>query len=173
MDGVRGYWNGEKMFSRRGKLIDCPLSFVAGLPQHLTLDGELWAGPHTTFTNLIKIINSNNSNNPPNWNQIGYYVFDIPSSPGTYEERMAEMERLLPAHNMVHIVKNIECRGKEHLQMFLQEIVTGGGEGIMLRRPLSHWEPGYTSSLLKVKVFEELICFPQLFSNLKTQKLRY
>ena len=98
---------------------------------------------------LLKVLNSKNGD----WSQIGYYMFDIPSSPGTYEERMEEMETIqsiLPSH--VHVVENIQCTGKDHLQEYLDSIVAAKGEGVMLRKPNTRYEIGYTSSLLKVKV---------------------
>src|SRR5689334_6910940 len=105
MDGVRAYWNGTKLISRQGKIFTCPEWFIASLPADVTLDGELWMGPATMHTTVVEILNSKSGD----WNQIGYYVFDIPSSRGTYEEKMAAMLTLetdLPPH--VHVVKNTQ-----------------------------------------------------------------
>ena len=44
MDGVRAYWNGEKMISRQGTVIPCPLWFISALPTNISFDGELWDG---------------------------------------------------------------------------------------------------------------------------------
>ena len=41
LDGVRCYWNGNKMYSRKGKKFFAPESFKARLPD-IALDGELW-----------------------------------------------------------------------------------------------------------------------------------
>lgn len=150
MDGVRGYWNGEKLLSRHEKEISCPPWFTSSLPKFTQLDGESWMGKGTTHVNVTKVPNSNDSSA---WSKIGYYVFDIPSSPGTYEERMEQMETIkpaLPPH--VHIVKNIHCEGTEHLHNYLDSIVSQEGEGVMLRQPQTKNEVGYISSLLKVKV---------------------
>lgn len=179
MDGVRGHWNGEKFISRQGKLISCPEWFSSTLPTFITLDGkrlisrkgkaipcpellasilptdvtldgELWMGQGSSNVNLMKVLNSTKDSD---WSQIGYYVYDISSSPGTYEERMEQMEAIksvLPPH--VHIVENIQCRGTEHLLSYLDSIVAQKGEGIMLRKAQTKNETGYTSTLLKVKV---------------------
>ena len=99
--------------------------------------------------NLTTILNSKN----PDWNQIGYYVFDIPSSLSTYEERMKEMETLqalLPSH--IQVVKNLQCTGNDHLNKYLLSIVAAKGEGVMIRKPQTPYIPQLTSSLLKVKV---------------------
>ncbi len=47
------------------------------------------------------------------------------------------------------------CRGDQHLQQELQRVLALGGEGLMLREPGSHYEPGRSSTLLKVKQFHD------------------
>lgn len=155
MDGVRGYWNGKELLSRNGKVISCPAWFTDGmvsaaLPSGMTLDGELWMGRGTTHVNITTTFQSTNSD----WNQIGYYIFDIPSASGTtYEGRMEIMngiKPLLPTH--VHVVENIQCVGLAHLYKYLDSVVAAQGEGVMLRQPNVNSVLGYTSSILKVKV---------------------
>ena len=156
MDGVRAYWNGEKLLSRSSKDIVCPEWFTAALPSDIALDGELWSGQGTTHENILQVMNSKDGD----WSQIGYYVFDIPSSSGTYEERMQEMENVnqrLPPH--VHIVSNVQCKGAEDLRDYLDFISATRGEGVMLRKPQTKNEAGLTSSILKVKVKITSICY--------------
>ena len=43
LDGCRGYWNGEWMFSRSGRVIPIPETWRAKLPS-MHFDGEIWAG---------------------------------------------------------------------------------------------------------------------------------
>src|SRR5690242_7567841 len=43
-DGLRGYWDGRKLWSRKGNLIHAPDYFLAELPRDVALDGELWIG---------------------------------------------------------------------------------------------------------------------------------
>src|SRR5689334_12320734 len=92
MDGVRAYWNGKQLLSRHGKLLSSPHWFVTQLPTNFTLDGELWMGQGTTNEDVLKVLNSTNGE----WGQVGYYIFDIPSSYGTYEDRMETMNRVKP-----------------------------------------------------------------------------
>ena len=42
-DGVRGYWDGEKLLTRGGQRINAPAWFTSGWPT-TPFDGELWAG---------------------------------------------------------------------------------------------------------------------------------
>ncbi len=57
MDGVRAYWNGEKLISRNSIDISCPSWFVKDLPKGIKLDGELWMG-RENFERTIAILNS-------------------------------------------------------------------------------------------------------------------
>lgn len=40
-DGVRAYWDGQKMYSKQGKILAIPQFFADYLPR-VPLDGELW-----------------------------------------------------------------------------------------------------------------------------------
>jgi len=151
MDGIRAYWDGSQLLSRQGNIIQCPQWFTSRLPTDQTLDGELWMGPGTTVQDVMKVLYSKRSD----WSGIGYYLFDCPSSSGTYEERMSILELLksvFPTH--INIVKSTQCTGIPHLYEYLASIIRNKGEGVMIREPLSAYETGLTSSLLKVKVIQ-------------------
>jgi DNA ligase-1 len=122
---------------------------VVGLPP-VALDGELWMGRESDSTVVLNTI----KNVEEKWKQVGYYVFDIPSSSAPYEQRMRELEALKPSlQSHVHIVEVIQCKGMEHLIGYLDSVVASNGEGVMVREPHSLYIPGLTSSLRKVKVF--------------------
>jgi len=165
MDGVRAYWDGEKLVSRHGKSLQHPQHFTWDLPK-ISLDGELWMG-RGTFENLIRLLMQANVTNPLHgdtnkleWSQVGYYLFDLPASESPYKERLKELQEMrFPSH--VHIVSSEECRDKEHMEALLHEIVRGKGEGLMVRHPLSKHTAGVTSDILKVKVS----IYQSLFSN--------
>ena len=166
MDGVRGYWNGKNLISRNRNNIHCPKWFIEGLPSTTALDGELWMGRDHIFSKVNSILNSKDGD----WSQIGYYIFDIPSSSGTYEVRMKEMEDLksiVAPH--IHIVENIQSAGVQHLLKSLDSVMAARGEGIMLRAPNSSYIAGPNSSLLKAKVnyvFTINYTFSSYFSSL-------
>jgi len=149
MDGVRAYWDGAKLLSRLGNTISCPQWFTSTLPATPTLDGELWMGEGTSHENVLKIMKSKDGD----WTQVGYHIFDSPSSPGSYEERMNVIETLgsiLAPH--IKVVKNTRCTGTVHLMEYLNSIVSAKGEGVMLRDPQSPYITDLTTTLLKVKV---------------------
>jgi DNA ligase-1 len=153
MDGVRAYWNGRCMISRYGKKISCPLWFLEGLPGNLTLDGELWLG-RGNYEMLNSILLS--SKESPLWKNISYVVFDLPSSKEPYEMRLQYLTNLkLPQH--VNVVDIVECKGNDHLLLYLAEKMQQGAEGLMANKPLSLYVSRRTDTILKVKV--RISCF--------------
>lgn len=46
LDGIRGYWDGNKMYSKAGNLIEIPDWFAQALPSQFHLDGEFWYELH-------------------------------------------------------------------------------------------------------------------------------
>ena len=150
MDGMRAYWDGLKLLSRHGKEFKVPAWFFEGFPR-FSMDGELWMG-RGTFDQLASLLNSVDLNEDQ-WRQLGYYVFDLPRSTHTYEERMEQLrtfKEIFPSH--IHIVESVKCSDREHLNNYLELIIEQGGEGLMARQPGSCYTPGLVFSLLKVKV---------------------
>lgn len=151
MDGIRAYWDGFSLWSRHGKQIQTPEKFIQGLPV-ISLDGELWMG-RGSWEKLMQLIRSKELKSTMDgpWNQVKYYIFDLPTSPDPYEDRMEQMKLLLLPSNAA-VVRSTQCTGKPHLISYLNDVLIGCGEGIMLREPFSLYTSGITSSLLKVKV---------------------
>jgi DNA ligase 1 len=150
MDGVRAYWSGQKLLSRNGKEIECPKWFTEGLPTGVRLDGEIWMG-RGSFERMTALLNSSFSNNETSWKHVKYVLFDMLDGEMTYEQRIGELKRLkLPS--FVSVVDVEECRGNDHLNITLQSIVRGNGEGVVLTKPGSRYIGERTRSRLKVKV---------------------
>lgn len=148
LDGIRAYWDGEKLFSRNGKNILAPIWFMQTLPE-LPVDGELWMG-RGTRENLCGVLNSSPSN--PLWKSVDYVLFDLPCSEQPYSLRMDAL-RKLRLRPPVRILDTEKCQGNEHLLKKLKEIVNEGGEGLMANEPESLYIKGQRSgNLLKVKV---------------------
>ena len=79
LDGVRAFWDGEKLISRGGGTFAAPSWFTAGFPA-VALDGELWVG-RKRFEETASIV----SRHAPHdgWRQVRCMVFDVPEDPGT------------------------------------------------------------------------------------------
>src|SRR4051812_8252902 len=105
LDGIRAYWDGEKLSSRHGNRIYCPINFTENLPT-TPLDGELWLG-RGSFHKLTGLLNSEVKDDT--WNEIKFVVFDLPNSKEPIETRISEMMTLsLPPH--ASILKKEQCK---------------------------------------------------------------
>jgi DNA ligase-1 len=152
-DGLRGYWDGQKLWSRKGNLIHAPDYFLAELPHGIALDGELWIG-YGKFEETMSIVRSETPDD--RWKLIRYMVFDAPQAPGTFEERMKFLQSTLSDRNaFVRLVAQERCQGATQLMAERDRVVREGGEGLMLRQPGSLYEPRRSSTLLKVKPFDD------------------
>jgi DNA ligase 1 len=148
-DGLRGYWDGQKLWTRNGNLIHAPDFFLAELPPGVPLDGELWIG-HGKFEETVSIVRSETPDD--RWKTIRYMVFDAPQAPGTFEQRMQFLRATLSEQNrFVRIVAQERCQGGAQLLAERDRVVRQGGEGLMLRQPESAYEPRRSPTLLKVK----------------------
>jgi DNA ligase 1 len=152
-DGVRGYWDGERMVTRGGEAVHMPAELRAALPP-FPLDGELWAG-RGRFEEALSVVRAREPGS--GWASMRYMVFDAPAHNGTFEERMAAFEAWSSRQppSWVLPVAQIRCEGPEHLQTFLMQIERGGGEGAMLRAPGSPYERARSSHLRKLKSFDD------------------
>jgi DNA ligase-1 len=152
-DGLRGYWDGQKLWSRQGNLIHAPDYFLAELPRDIALDGELWIG-YGKFEETISIVRSETPDD--RWKLIHYMVFDAPQAPGTFEQRMQFLRATVSEQNrFVRIVAQERCKGSAQLLAERDRVVRLGGEGLMLRQPGSLYEPRRSPTLLKVKPFDD------------------
>ena len=152
-DGLRGYWDGRQLWSRKGKVIHAPDYFLAELPRDIALDGELWIGrgqfEETASTVLAERPDAR-------WKNVHFMVFDAPKANGTFEERMQFLQATLPKGNrFAKLVVQGRCQGAAQLLAERDRIVELGGEGLMLRQPKSEYKPGRSPTLLKVKPYDD------------------
>jgi len=104
LDGMRAYWDGgltkgqytdqcafantskdfrlkvgrvlaTGLWSRYGKVLRCPQTWIDKLPQNIPLDGELYLGPGR-FQELMTIVRRHDS---PRWHEVKFKIFDVPS----------------------------------------------------------------------------------------------
>ncbi|HSO34089.1 MAG TPA: DNA ligase, partial [Labilithrix sp.] len=154
LDGVRAYWDGTKLISRLGNTFWAPEWFLDALPKDMPLDGELFGG-RKKFQRTVSIVRRQDRSDA--WREISYLIFDAPSQPGAFEDRLAAIETLLATRAVAHLRAHPHevCRGLDHVREELARVEGLGGEGLMMRRPGSRYESGRSSSLLKVKTFHD------------------
>ncbi len=153
LDGIRAYWDGEAFMSRLGNRFFAPDWFIEDLPAD-TLDGELWVG-RKLFSKTMSIVRSGAAG--IEWRSVSYVVFDAPNAKGSFEDRIAHLEKVLTRSGSPHAraLAHVPCSGIDHLRTELVRVEALGGEGLMLRRPGSKYEIGRSQSLLKVKTFHD------------------
>ena len=154
LDGVRAYWDGERLRSRKGNPINAPPWFVAHFPR-VPLDGELWMG-RGAFERLSGAVRRQRPDDAQ-WREIRFMVFDLPSSPATFDRRLQRLREMFEtvASPYVALVEQFRVTGRAELMERLERVVAGGGEGLMLHRGSSLYAAGRSDDLLKLKTHED------------------
>lgn len=154
LDGVRAYWDGSALLSRRGKAFAAPDWFTAGFPP-FELDGELWTG-RGEFETIVSITSRDRPH--PGWRRITYNVFEVPNAPGDLDARLAKLRRYLAAHpaGPIRIIPQTPCRDRAHLRARLAEVEAKGGEGLVVRDPRAPYQTGRSAAAVKVKRFDDM-----------------
>lgn len=152
-DGVRGYWNGTQMLTRRGNPIAIPDSFRTQLPS-FPLDGELWAG-RGKFSTTLSIVRDQTPG--PAWSTIRYLVFDAPAQSGPFEARLKAVSQWLSHHpsSQIQLIEQIRGTSQSELEVLMDQIEARGGEGVMLRAVKSPYQHGRSEHLRKYKRFDD------------------
>jgi DNA ligase-1 len=162
LDGVRAYWDGHQLISRGGNVFNAPQSFLQNFPP-FALDGELWT-KRNNFENIVSIVRQHKPDE--RWSQIHYQVFEVPHQKGGLYERLSVLKVYLEsATNLVanklipiQIVPQFKIKNKTHLNDFFQQIVSQGGEGVVLRNPVEGYQTGRLGSALKLKAHQDEDC---------------
>lgn len=155
LDGVRAYWNGEKLISRNGIVFTAPTFFTKDFPTH-KLDGELWS-KRGDFSNISSIVNTKSAD--ARWSQLTYNIFEVP--PSTKENKDADLLQrlsLVKTSKYLKIIKQIKVKDKKHLEEFLKSIEQKGGEGVVVRDGSLKYYTGRDNNSLKVKSYNDEEC---------------
>ena len=154
LDGVRAYWDGERLLSRKGNPINAPPWFVEHYPR-VPLDGELWMG-RGAFERLSGAVRRQVPDDAQ-WRGIRFMVFDLPSSPGTFDRRLQRLREMFEtiASPYLALVEQFRVADRAELMETLDRVVAGGGEGLMLHRGSSLYTAGRGDDLLKLKAHED------------------
>ncbi|QAU23735.1 DNA ligase [Dyella sp. M7H15-1] len=153
-DGVRGYWDGKQLLTRSGAVIHAPTWFIANWPK-TPLDGELWAG-REQFDMASATIRQDSPDDEA-WRHIRYMVFDMPGQAATFDQRIPVLQRTVAALGVswVQAVKQFKVADEAELKQRLDEVVQGGGEGLVLHRGVSLYHAGRNGDLLKLKPYDD------------------
>ncbi len=153
-DGVRALWDGQTLRSRAGNVIAAPAWFTAKLPK-LSLDGELWVG-RGQFEKALSYVRKATPQDDE-WPQIKYMVFELPEAAGTFAQRYKQLKQIVTQANFPQLiaVEQFHLADNAALKRKLVEVVSAGGEGLMLHRADAPYITGRNNALLKLKPLDD------------------
>lgn len=150
LDGIRGFWTGQKLLTRNGNLIFTPSWFTQHWP-NIAIDGELWS-KRNDFSFIVSCTKQQNPENPC-WHNIKFMIFDLPKHQGTFTERINAMNELTKAGRYKHLkmIPQFKIQDTNHLFEKLNQIVLKQGEGLMLHHQGAFYTHGRSPYLMKLK----------------------
>jgi DNA ligase 1 len=154
LDGVRAYWDGQTLRFRSGNKVNAPTWFTARLPSQ-ALDGELWLG-RGRFEELSGVVRKEQPDDAQ-WQQVKYMVFELPDAEGTFARRYRALGELVDRVRwpQLQVVEQIKIADPNDLRRKLNQVVRGGGEGLMLHRADASYVTGRSDVLLKLKLAQD------------------
>lgn len=153
-DGVRGYWDGETLWTRGGERVAAPAWFTATWPRQ-PMDGELWAG-RGQFARAVSTVRQQTADDDA-WRAMRFMVFDLPAQGGTFTERIPALNGLVSQIDQpwVQAVAQLRLANHQALQVMLHKMIKNGAEGLMLHRGASLYKGQRSDDLLKLKTHED------------------
>ncbi|MFZ3140395.1 DNA ligase [Polaromonas sp.] len=153
-DGVRGYWDGQALWTRGGERVAAPGWFTDGWPR-VAMDGELWAG-HGQFPRAVSTVRQQTADDSA-WRAMRFMVFDLPAQGGPFTERIPVLNGVVSRIDQpwVQAVEQFKVASPQALQTLLAQTVKNGGEGLMLHRGASLYKGLRNDDLLKLKTHDD------------------
>lgn len=154
LDGIRGYWNGKQLLTRKGNIINAPKWFTNNFPP-FELDGELWSKRNNFEFIQSTVLKKTASDS---WKKITYNIFEVPNQKGEFKQRLKKAESWFKSNKNPHvkIIPQIVCKGKKDLDEFLNSIESMGGEGVIIKDPHKPYHTGKKPFILKYKSFKDM-----------------
>ncbi len=156
LDGMRAIWDGKTLKSRKGNKISAPEWFLQALPP-FALDGELWT-QRGDFENIMSIVRKKSPDE--RWHTISYQIFEVPDQQAGLLNRLAILQQYLEQHPspFIVIIPQQIVQSAAHLKSELKKVISLGGEGLVVRKPLITYHAGRSSHALKVKQYQDTEC---------------
>ncbi|WP_321494680.1 DNA ligase [uncultured Desulfobacter sp.] len=149
LDGIRGYWDGRHLVTRKGRIINSPSWFTKNFPP-FELDGELWSsrGQYEFIQSVVL-----DAHPGEGWKKITYNIFEVPNQQGYFFQRLGKAKLWFASHPhpWIRIIEQIPVKNKSDLDFFYKQIESNGGEGVIVKDPLKPYDTGRSTTVLKVK----------------------
>jgi DNA ligase-1 len=154
LDGVRAYWDGKQLISKQGNIYHAPQWFVKDFPD-IPLDGELWID-RQQFEKVSSITRKHNAT-AEEWQKVSFMIFDLPSSLANFSTRIEQMQQLVSSSHSPYLKMVIQEKVADNsqLQSLLEEVLTLGGEGLMLHHQHAYYQAKRSKDLMKLKSYQD------------------
>ena len=154
LDGVRALWDGKVLRFRSGRLIAAPAWFTAKLPE-TPLDGELWIARRQfdALSGTVRKVKPVDAE----WQKVNYMVFELPAGSGDFKDRALSLDSIVntAAWPQLHAIEQTAIANRATLQAKLDDVVQGGGEGLVLHLASAPVATGRSDALLKLKPVQD------------------
>jgi DNA ligase-1 len=153
-DGVRGYWDGQRLLTRHGHPIRVPAWFTSGWPKR-AMDGELWAG-RGRFTAAASAVAAEVPDDAA-WREMRFMVFDLPDEPSDFDHRLDEILPLVRTVGTPWIEAVVHGRvaDEAELMKLMRRVISLNGEGLVLHRGDALYQRNRSDALLKLKPHDD------------------
>ena len=149
LDGIRGYWDGRRLLTRKGRPLHPPPWFIQNFPA-FELDGELWS-KQGEFEFIQSVVLDDDPG--PGWEKIKYHIFEVPNGKGTFFQRLDRAQKWFKSHPNPHVrvITQMLVQDRSDLERFIAEVASRGGEGVIVKNPDMPYHTGRSAHVLKVK----------------------
>lgn len=154
LDGIRAYWDGKNLISRQGNIFNAPLWFSRAFPD-TPLDGELWIA-RNQFEQVSAIVRQKQAT-AEQWQRVSFMIFDLPASSEKFSERIKKMEKIVADSTSPYLkmIKQQKLPNNTQLQLLLEQVISQGGEGLMLHRGSAYYQAKRSQDLMKLKMYQD------------------
>ena len=170
-DGYRARWIPERQvfLSRNQKVFNAPDWFKCAMPD-INLDGELFAG-RENFQDMGVVRKKIPIDEE--WINIKYVVYDLPEDNNVFEVRVKNLKNVVdetkkawdtfqfsedthasPFNSIespIVFTEQVKIKSLKHLDEIYKDVLSNGGEGVMIKDPKSYYEDKRSDYMLKYK----------------------
>lgn len=149
-DGVRAVWDGKVLRHRSGRPVSAPASFVKALPAE-PVDGELWLG-RGRFDEVSAIVRKADPREDE-WARVRYMTYEMPGASGSFAQRIDRLGAIVARSisPRIEVAPQERIADRAALSKRLDDVVRGGGEGLMLHLASAPAQSGRSDVLMKLK----------------------
>ena len=170
-DGYRARWIPERQvfLSRNQKVFNAPDWFKCAMPD-INLDGELFAG-RENFQDMGVVRKKIPIDEE--WINIKYVVYDLPEDNNVFEVRVKNLKNVvdetkkawdtfqfsgethaIPFNSIespIVFTEQVKIKSLKYLEEIYKDVLSNGGEGVMIKDPNSYYEDKRSDYMLKYK----------------------